>query len=243
MLKPIFEFDYWGLPIYNIMAAVGALFALMTLLKKEKNLHLSAELEEKINRSFLIAGLLSLFFANVANWFLFPEILNYPLMQRVTLGGLSFYYGMFGFFAVSTLLLKLQKMDYKFWINEVIPSVLIFHAFGRIGCSLAGCCYGVQIEPINIFGLTIDRFPAREIESICLFIMFFVFQHVIKKNRFFWYLLSYSTIRFLLEYGRGDDRGRLIASILSPAQVTSIFVWIALLGWGIYKIKTRGLYS
>lgn len=236
MLRPIFEFDYWGLPIYNVMVAVGALFALLSLLRKEKKLRLSAEQEEKINKSFAIAGLSSLIFANIVNWFLFPGILNYPLIQRITLGGLSFYYGMFGFFAVATLLLWLQKIDFKFWINEVVPSVLIVHAFGRVGCSLVGCCYGVHINPINFLGLTIDRFPAREIEAGYSFVMYFVFQRAVKKNRLFWYLLSYSVVRFFLEFGRGDDRGLLLSEHLSPAQITSIFVWAALLAWITYKI-------
>ena len=239
MLKPLINFDYWGLPIYNIMGIIGFIFAIRLILKKEKTMQVTPIFEEKINLSFIAAGFSSLVFANVANWFLFPQILNYPIMQRITLGGFSFYYGMLGFFGVSALLLRLQKVNFKFWINEIVPSVLIFHAFGRIGCSLAGCCYGKPITPFNLFGLTIDLFPAREIEALCLFILFFIFKYKIKKNRFFWYLICYSILRFFLEFGRGDDRGHLIFNSLSPAQVTSIFIWVVLLAWGIYKIIRR----
>jgi len=147
------------------------------------------------------------------------------------MGGFSFYYGMFGFIFVSASLLKIQKVDYRFWINEIVPSLLVFHAFSRIGCSLEGCCYGIEL---NLFGQHL-LFPAREIESLALFVMYFLFGKKFKKSRFFWYMLCYSALRFGLEFGRGDDRGVLLLTELSPAQVTSIGIWIALLGWGIYK--------
>jgi phosphatidylglycerol:prolipoprotein diacylglycerol transferase len=244
LLKPLFEFDYFGLSIYNIMGAIGLVFALVLLLKKEKRSGISIETEEKVNTSFIVAGLLSLFFANFANWFLYPDLLNYPFIQRVQSAGLSFYYGVFAFFAISALLLRLYKLDFRFWINEIIPSVLIFHAFGRIGCSLAGCCYGVVIDPIHFLGLSIDTFPAREIEALFLFFLFFVFSNIIKKYRLSLYLLIYSIARFFLEFGRGDNRGYLLIGALSPAQVTSIFIWLVLVAYtGIPQIKNKKIKS
>lgn len=176
----------------------------------------------------MIFGLVALFslpMANVANWFLFPSILEYPFINRFEMAGFSFYSGMLSFLIFSAIFLKIFKYNVYTCINTVIPSLLIFHAFGRVGCSLAGCCYGRPIMPITFSGLTMDRFPARETEAILLFILFFLFQFRIKNNRLSIYLLSYSTIRFFIEFGRGDDRGTLITSILSPAQITSIVIF------------------
>jgi phosphatidylglycerol:prolipoprotein diacylglycerol transferase len=72
-------------------------------------------------------------------------------------------------------------------------------------------------------------FPAREIEAVCLFALFFVFSFKLRKNRFRLYLLCYSVLRFFLEFGRGDYRGAFLIHSLSPAQVTSVIVWIFLL--------------
>jgi hypothetical protein len=36
MIKPLFPFDFFGLPIYNICAAIGALAALLVLIRAEK---------------------------------------------------------------------------------------------------------------------------------------------------------------------------------------------------------------
>jgi len=237
VLYQIIEFEYWGLPIYNIMVAIGGLFATLILIDKQKKANTEPKVAEKVNLSFLLAGFSSLIVSNVINWFIFPETLGYPLLQRIAISGLSFYYGMFGFFAISIILLKIQKQDWKFWINEIIPSVLILHAFGRIGCSLAGCCYGVLLT-----NTLLERFPAREIEMICLIIMFFVFNYIIKNNRLFYYLLSYSIIRFFIEFGRGDNRGALITEILSPAQITSIIIWISLITFSLLKVKNTKKY-
>ncbi|MCL1982007.1 MAG: prolipoprotein diacylglyceryl transferase, partial [Clostridiales bacterium] len=162
--------------------------------------------------------------ANVANWFLFPGMLKLALLQRIEQGGFSFYYGMLGFFCVSALLLRACRLDWKFWADQLVPSVLILHAFGRIGCSLSGCCYGA---PVELFGVSFD-FPARELEAACLFCLYFLFEKKIRGHRFFWYLLCYSTLRFLLEFGRGDDRGVFLIEWLSPAQVTSVLIWAGL---------------
>jgi len=229
MLKPIFEFNYWGLPIYLVMALIGLLFAFISLTNKQAKFNCTPLIKKRVRRSFWIGLIVALACANIANWFLFPETLQYPLAQKISLGGFSFYYGMLAFFGASAVLLLAHRLDFKFWLNQIVPSLLLFHAFGRVGCSLSGCCHGAEI---NLFGLTFD-FPARELEALALFVLYFIFEKKIKERRLFWYLVCYSTLRFGLEFGRADDRGQMFVPWLSPAQVTSIIIWIAL---GIYLL-------
>jgi phosphatidylglycerol:prolipoprotein diacylglycerol transferase len=229
MLKPDFSFDYWGLPIYNLMGAAGVFCALAIFLKRERELNIPPVCEDRLSASFVTAGALSLLPANISNWFFKPELFDLPLAQRFFQAGINFYYGMFGFFALFALMLKLRKMDACFWVNEAVPPVLIFHAFGRVGCSLAGCCYGRTFtSPVRFLIFDLEIFPARELEAFCLFALFLLFQYRIKENRFTRYLLCYSVLRFFLELGRGDYRGVLFVRFLSPAQVTSIIIWIVL---------------
>lgn len=231
MLKPLIQFDYWGLPIYLIMAIIGFVFAFILLSDKLTGINCTPAMKKSVQRSFLLGFAAALLCAHFANWFLFPEILQYPLNQRIETGGFSFYYGMIGFFVVSALLLRLHKVNCVFWINEIVPSVVLFHAFGRVGCSLSGCCYGMEMV---LFGVAFD-FPAREIEALALFIMFLIFEKKVTERRFLWYLTCYSVLRFCLEFGRGDDRGVLLFSTLSPAQVTSIAIWIILAAYLTYN--------
>ena len=232
MLKPDFNFHYWGLPIFNVMGAVGVLCALLLILRRERELNIRGADEDRLNGSLAAAGICSLAAANAGNWFFKPELLTLPLIQRAERGGIAFYYGMLCFFAVFALLLRLGKLNAGLWVNEIVPSVLIFHAAGRVGCSLAGCCYGRELAaPFRFLRLDVKIFPARELEALFLFILFLLFQYKIKRNRFVLYLLCYSVMRFFLEFGRGDYRGAYIAGVLSPAQFTSIVIWAVLIAF------------
>ena len=233
---PSVDFDFWGLPIYNLMAIVGLLCSILVMMRKQRMLGIGIKQEEKVNFSFMLAIPAALLFANLVNWVMMPDVLDAPVLERFQIAGFTFYYGMFGFFGSAALLLRLRGCDVRFWINEAVPCVLIFHVFGRIGCSLVGCCYGVVIEHMV---LAFERFPARELEAIGLFLMFLVFMFKIKRKRLKLYLMSYAVMRFFLEYGRGDFRGYLLTDAISPAQVTSIAVFGACVLWSAVSACVR----
>ncbi|MCL2488662.1 MAG: prolipoprotein diacylglyceryl transferase [Oscillospiraceae bacterium] len=232
MLRPLINFHYWGINIYLLMALIGLFFAVKSLSDKQKQIHCTPAVRKTLLWCFstgLAAGVIC---ANIANWFLFPAIGEYPLLRRFAEGGFSFYYGMLGFFGISALLLKTRKLDYPYWIDRIVPSVLIFHAFGRVGCALEGCCWGREV---HLAGLTFD-FPARELEAAALFALYYLFEKKLRRRHFFWYLFCYAILRFGLEFGRGDDRGILFVTWLSPAQVTAAVILLVL---GIWELRRR----
>ncbi len=61
-------------------------------------------------------------------------------------GGSVFYGGLIGGLFAGYLCMKHQKLDYGLTSDCTAPSIALFHAFGRIGCFLGGCCYGVEWE-------------------------------------------------------------------------------------------------
>jgi phosphatidylglycerol:prolipoprotein diacylglycerol transferase len=241
MVKPLFPFDFFGLPVYNICAAIGAFAALLVLFRAEKRHKCDIYKEEKINTAAIIAAVAALVCANLANWIFFYERLQtFSIVERITQGGLTFYGGVIGFFAVFALLMRAYKQDVALWVNEIVPAAVIFHAFGRVGCSLQGCCYGVEISPpFHIFGAEITLFPAREIEAFFLLSLFIIFTFFIKKNRFVIYVTAYAAARFLIEFGRGDDRGHFLVDFLSPAQVISLILLLGVLVYFITKKLTN----
>ncbi len=112
----------------------------------------------------------------------------------------------------------------------------LFHAFGRVGCFLAGCCYGKKLErTITILnGIRLERIPIQLIEAIFEFLLFIILTVIRKKddnvNILRIYLMSYSAFRFLDEFFRGDEiRGIFFG--LSTAQ------WISLVIWAVYILK------
>lgn len=222
----------WGsFPIYQIMLGIGFIAAYTQLTRVTKNLCCSKFYRSLVRGSFMTGLIAALLCANVANWFLFPETLEYPLGTRLTEGGFTFYFGMLGFFAFSAITLRLSKLDYRLWIDIIVPCVLIAQFWGRIGCSLKGCCYG---ETIELFGNE-TLFPAREIEALYAFIMCQVLKKHFAQSRFAVYLLSYSVLRFVLEFWRGDNRGSMWGSDLSPTQILALIFGLGTLGYFIYR--------
>lgn len=118
-------------------------------------------------------------------------------------------------------------------VNIIIPGVILAHAIGRIGCFLAGCCYGIETDSflgVKFPGLDNKVLPTQLFESFFLFVLFAIlhFCKKIKDYKFIIYLFAYGLFRFLLEFLRGDERGKLFAW-LSPSQGLSIVLWL----WGI----------
>jgi phosphatidylglycerol:prolipoprotein diacylglycerol transferase len=134
-------------------------------------------------------------------------------------------------------------------LDLIIPSLPLAQGFGRIGCFLAGCCYG---RPTNsIIGVTFKEgslgplntsvYPTQIFSSVFDFALAIFLLWYDKKERktgrvFSLYLIIYSIGRFAVEFIRDDPRGSV--GVLSTSQFISLF--IVILGICIYnydKIK------
>lgn len=155
--------------------------------------------------------------------------------------GIVFYGGFIGG-AVGILIYTKYAKDVKAYRDHLLDiyAVLtpLFHGFGRIGCFLAGCCYGVESEfgftvhdnPINPTINDVNRFPIQLVESACNFILFFILLYLFKKRitesrLIYIYMLTYPVVRFVTEFFRGDEyRGIFFG--LSTSQWVSIFLFV-----------------
>lgn len=135
-------------------------------------------------------------------------------------GGFVFYGGLIFGTLYFLIFQSLTKQSFKKF-NILIPVLLVGHGLGRIGCFMAGCCFGSKTH----LDIGIERYPVQLLESISLFILAYFSIKLIKqrKGTIIFYLISYSTIRFLLEFIRGDlIRGEYFG--LSTSQIISIFI-------------------
>ncbi|MGN1423676.1 MAG: prolipoprotein diacylglyceryl transferase [Oscillospiraceae bacterium] len=152
-------------------------------------------------------------------------------------GGFVFYGGLFGALAAVKIYSVIRGTDSGQLYNMLVPCFVLFHSFGRVGCFLSGCCYGIEF-PIGFEMQTspgIIRFPVQLAESLCDMIIFAALLIVEKKKGKHIelppiYMVSYSVCRFLLEFLRGDEvRGHFLC--FSTSQ------WIALGVLAYYGIK------
>ena len=154
---------------------------------------------------------------------------------RILFGGSVFYGGLLG--GILTAIIFVYKQPhYRYLVNITAPAIPLFHFFGRLGCFLGGCCYGIECT----FGFTaqhslleeangVSRFPVQLLEALFNIILFFILDCFRRKNIFkqrliFIYLLSYSAGRFLIEFLRGDAyRGFFLG--LSTSQIISVLMF------------------
>lgn len=156
------------------------------------------------------------------------------------IGGMVFYGGFLGGLAAIPVYRKFDKRCTCGQLFDVYAVLVpLFHVFGRIGCFLGGCCYGIE----SPFGFTVHgnemnpgindvcRLPVQLIESVCnlliFLLIFYLFQkRIMEKRLIFLYMLIYPVVRFTLEFFRGDEiRGFVFG--LSTSQWISIFLFAA----------------
>ena len=165
------------------------------------------------------------------------EYVDNPLdIFKIWEGGLVFYGGLIPAVAIGIWYIK--RLGLPLWqvFDIFAPSVAIGHAFGRIGCFLAGCCHGTPsslpwavtfTDPRSLAPQGIPLHPTQLYSSLSLFAIFAFLVWLRKRKTFpgelLWsYTLVYSIFRFFMEFLRGDPRGNVLGGLLSSAQAIGI---------------------
>lgn len=161
-------------------------------------------------------------------------------------GGLVFYGGLI-FALIFSFIFFIRYPALKSLYLQFVPGLALAHGVGRIGCFLAGCCFGeITHSGLGIHFNGAERFPVQLYEAILL-ILLGIILHLKKRE---WktsllikYLFAYSVIRFALEFMRGDEvRGGVAA--LSTSQWISVCIFLLLNSYLLRKrlavrVKTR----
>ena len=152
--------------------------------------------------------------------------------------GFVFFGGAVTAIAALLVYLKKKKLPVLKTADFLIVGLPIGHAIGRIGCFLAGCCFGKPTsmpwgvaftDPHSLVAreyLGVHLHPTQLYEVLANIILFFVLQHYYKKPHkngavLALYVIGYSVIRFGIEFFRGDFRGEYLLG-LSPSQCIAL---------------------
>ncbi|MBQ5320118.1 MAG: prolipoprotein diacylglyceryl transferase [Oscillospiraceae bacterium] len=147
------------------------------------------------------------------------------LLGHIFLGGLVFYGGLLGAICGALIFSKIRKYNTNDVMDFVVPVFALFHGFGRIGCFMSGCCYGLKLNEQFVLGaIHLNYFPMQLVEALFEFIMFFILSKKISDGKVLSvYLAVYSIFRFINEFFRGDTvRG--IWYVLSTSQIIALII-------------------
>ncbi|MCK4265254.1 prolipoprotein diacylglyceryl transferase [Candidatus Babeliales bacterium] len=136
------------------------------------------------------------------------------------IGGFSSLGSILAVLLVSSLFLYKHKISILCFFDLICMHAPIIFVFGRIGCFLAGCCYGVAAccskfsiiytHPESIAPLNIALYPTQLIESLGALLIFFILRFGViriffKKGQIlFSFLILISFMRFVIDFWRGD---------------------------------------
>ena len=169
------------------------------------------------------------------------EFAGRPLYEifMVQRGGIVYYGGLIGASVACIIFARIRKLPLWRLADVLAPSVALGSFFGRWGCLMNGCCYGLPTKmPWGIqFPVGHETYPnyvhPTEIYDSLLNLGLYGFLAWVFRRRKFdgfvfgLYLICYAILRSFVELFRGDYGPEHYWHGMTPAQLVSIGTIIA----------------
>ncbi len=225
---------------YGVMLAAAYLLGLQLAIVRAKRAGLDSQKMLDLGVALVIAALVG------AKLLLLLVNFNYfrsnpqEILVLARSGGV-FYGGLIGATLVAFWYIKRHRLPLWTTCDMFAPGIALGHVIGRLGCLMAGCCYGL---PTNVpWAVTFtDKFAAANVGTPLnqplhptqlyeagaeLIILVFLLTTERKGRTFpgrtFWsYMFLYAVSRFIIEFYRGDERGLVMG--LSTSQFISLIL-------------------
>ena len=243
MLPAVYVFDRW-ISMYWVSAAVGIVFAYaLAMLRARSGRFRTPGRHVFFTMMVMVIGgrIGGVVFKAIGHIFLYASVPGFWTIRNWTVilrSGGVFYGGLIIGFLAALAYIRIMKLDLRDVADILTPSVPLFLVFGRVGCFLAGCCYGRAwgIMPNGLFPVQLLEAafnllivvemlrlrPERERPGILLPMYFGV----------------YAVGRFIIEFMRGDaHRG---VYLLSTSQWISLAILFVLTAIFLVKRRKRG---
>ena len=217
---------------YGLMIGIGVLCCIFMGMKRAKKNGLSEDAVIDIAIWGLVAGFLGAKLLSViVDW---KRFLADPLS---VLGSEGFvvYGGIIAGVLAAIIYCKRKKLVFLEYFDLCSASIALAQGFGRIGCFLAGCCYGREttsslgivfpegsLAPAGVKVLPTQLFSSAGDFGI-MFVLLWHYHHRKKVgDTGFLYMLLYGIGRFGIEFLRNDNRGEV--GIFSTSQFIYLFI-------------------
>jgi phosphatidylglycerol:prolipoprotein diacylglycerol transferase len=225
---PELDLGFISIDMYTVMIIIGLIGAMAMFSYLAKSNKLPDSAYRKYMQIALLAAIVGFLSA-----VLFQSIYDFFKTGKFEFSGMTFIGGLIGgvgsFFLLFVFLAEKEEKKYlRVCANYLLISIVVAHFFGRIGCFLAGCCYGKLTN--SFLGVNFPdighRHPTQLYEA-ALLLAIFIACLKFKNQTIYIYTISYGVGRFIIEFFRGDDRGAFFFNVLSPSQFWSILMVIA----------------
>jgi phosphatidylglycerol:prolipoprotein diacylglycerol transferase len=236
----LFEIGSWPVYSYGVLLALAYLAGLQLAVMRARRWGLNATKVMDFGIYLIIAALVGAKLMLVAVDFDYFRAQPKELLSLVRAGGV-FYGGLLGALAVGLWLVRRYELPVWTTADLFAPGIALGHVVGRLGCLLAGCCYGRPTE--GGWGLTFTNpvaaanvgtplgvpLHATQLYDAGAELLILIILLVSERRsrtfpgRTFWlYMLLYAISRYVVEIYRGDPRGMVFG--MSTSQFVSLLV-------------------
>ncbi|MCX6546414.1 MAG: prolipoprotein diacylglyceryl transferase [Acidobacteria bacterium] len=223
---------------YGVLLAAAYLLALYVTVRRARSAGLDGDRVLDLGIYIIISALVG------AKALLLIVDFDYFRRQPAELWTLArsggvFYGGLVLAFLVGLWYMRRHRLPVWATADAIAPGIALGHVVGRMGCLLAGCCYGT---PTSLpWGITFsDPFAAANVgtplhvalhptqlyDAAAEFVILILLLATERRGRkfsgrtFWFYILLYAVSRFAIEFVRGDPRGSTFG--WSTSQVISM---------------------
>jgi phosphatidylglycerol---prolipoprotein diacylglyceryl transferase len=236
-------FDFGGFTIYayGVLLAAAYLLGLQFALRRARARGLDGQRVMDLGIWIIISALagakLLLFIVDFRRYTENPR----ELLELLRSGGV-FYGGLIAAVVVALIYLRRHKLPLWTTTDVFAPGIALGHIVGRLGCLMAGCCFGRETsvpwaitfhDPAAMINvgtpLGVPLHPTQLYEAgaeavILAFLLVFERRGRPFPGRTFWtYMLLYGISRFFIEFYRGDSRG-MVFNVFSTSQFVSVIL-------------------
>lgn len=241
------------LSTYGIMAALGAITAILLFEKNRDHAHITENESTAIIFIGLVSGIIGARVYYVIQFY--DEFFRYRSIWKIFKiweGGLVFYGGPLLALLAIFIYCRHKKISFISVLDICAPAMAAAHAFGRIGCFLHGCCVstitcaypwgvtypagseaaavtgGAAVHPVQLYETLFNILLALP--------LFFLARKCRPGAAVGTYMFSYGIWRFIIEYWRNEPK----YGQFSSAQYISmgfVLAGIILLAVSIFRKK------
>jgi phosphatidylglycerol:prolipoprotein diacylglycerol transferase len=236
----LFEIAGWPVYSYGVLLAAAYLAGLQLAVVRARRAGLDSARVMDLGIYLIIAALVGAKLMLVVVDFDHFRSNPGEILSLVRVGGV-FYGGLIAAFVVGLLLVRRYKLPVWATADLYAPGIALGHIIGRLGCLLAGCCFG---RPTDMpWGLTFTSpvaassagtplgqplHPTQLYDAGAEFLILVLLLAFERKGRpfagrtFWLYVVLYAIARFIVEIFRGDPRGSIAG--MSTSQFVSLLV-------------------
>jgi phosphatidylglycerol:prolipoprotein diacylglycerol transferase len=237
--------DTIGIYTYGFLIACGAMFGyLFTRYQAKNQLDTPTETVQTMVIVIIVAavvgGKLFIFFEDPGYYW------NNPLAIFQNFNtGFVFYGSLLVAIPALLIFVRASKIPMLPMLDIIAVTTCLVHGFGRLGCFMAGCCYGLPHSGWMSVTFTHPRsiaeplgtplHPAQLYDAFSIFTIMAILLFLSKRKQFHGqiflvYLMLYSIGRSVVEMFRGDvERGFIIENLLSNSQLISGLLFLTAL--------------